>query len=92
MTFPPSFVRIRVHSDGRRIGIWFPLLLVWPLAVLVGVALSPLVLLLALVLWPSGWGKPLLLAGPATFRLFCALRGLTVRVEEQSERVLVYFK
>ena len=90
--FPPSVLRIRVRDNDHNIGLWLPLILVWPLVVLVDIVLSPLILLLSLILWPSGYGKPLLFAGPLVFRLFCALRGLTVSVEQRSERVLVYFK
>ncbi len=81
-----------MRDNDHNIGIWLPLILVWPLVLLVALMLSPVVLLLSFILWPSGYGKMLLYAGPLTFRLFCALRGLTVSVDQQSERVLVYFK
>ena len=89
MIWPPSVLRLRIHSQRRHFRLWLPLLLVWPLMVVILLALSPLILVLAIILWPSGMGKPLLLAGPLLFRVFCALRGLEVNVEQPSERVLI---
>ena len=91
MTFPPSLVRVRFRNPGRYIGLWLPVILVWPFAVLLGLLLLPLVLAASIVLWPKGLGKVLLLAGPRFFLLFCALRGLRIRFEYSTQRVLVYF-
>ena len=91
MILPPSILRLRVQNEQHRFGLWLPLILIWPLIVLAALVLAPLVLVLAIVLWPAGWGRPLLLAGPRLFGLFCALRGLEVRVEQPKERVIVHF-
>jgi hypothetical protein len=76
---------------GRGFGLWLPLFIVWPPIALLALALSPLVVVLAALLWPTGWGRPLLLAGPSLFRLFCALRGLRLDVESSSQRVVIAF-
>ena len=92
MMFPPSILRLQVHDNERRIGLWLPLIMLWPVVLLLGILLAPFVIILAIILWPKGWGKPLLLVGPSLFRLFCSLRGLNVRVEEgPMERVTVRF-
>ena len=91
MTFPPSLVRVRFRSPDRYVRLWLPVVLVWPFAVLFGLLLSPLVLAASVILWSRGWGRVLLLAGPRFFMLFCALRGLRVRFEDGTQRVLVYF-
>jgi hypothetical protein len=92
MMFPPSLLRLRVRDGNHRIGIWFPLVLVWPVVLTIGLLLSPLVIVASIILWPFGWGKTLLLAGPMLFRTFCALRGLRLSVEQPAEEVLIYFK
>ena len=91
MIFPPSIMRLRIVNQQRRFSVWLPLLPLWLLALTIGVLLSPLVLILALLLWPFGWGKALLLTGPWLFRVFCALRGLSISVDEPSEEVYIYF-
>ncbi len=89
---PPLFLRVRVQSGHRRFGVWLPLFLLWPPVFLLGLALFPLVLVLAVVLWPCGMGRPLLLAGPATFRLICGLRGLLIDVHSPPEKVFIAFR
>ncbi len=89
---PPLFLRVRVHSGRRRFGVWLPLFLIWAPIFLLGLALFPLVLVLALVLWPWGWGKPLVLAGPALFRIVCALRGLLIDVHSPPQQVYIAFR
>ena len=92
MNLPPSLLRVRVQNSKRRFGLWLPLFLIWPLVVLFALALFPLVLVLAALLWRKGWGRPVLLAGPTFFRLFCALRGLVVNVEDGSQQVYIAFR
>jgi hypothetical protein len=65
--------------------------LIWPLVLAIGILLAPLVVLVALVLWPFGRGRRLLLAGPLLFRVFCALRGLSVEVRSAGHEVRVRF-
>lgn len=89
MIWPPSGLHLRIRSQRRHFRLWLPLFLIWPLMAVIFLALSPLILVLAIILWPSGMGKPLLLAGPVLFRVFCSLRGLEVNVEQPSERVLI---
>ena len=91
MIFPPSIMRLRVHTANRRIGLWLPLIILWPVVAVFALLLAPLVLLAAIILWPRSWGKPLLFAGPALFRLICALRGLELRIEEPTSKVLIWF-
>ena len=92
MIIPPMLLRVRVQNGRRRFGLWLPLFLLWPPVFLLGLALIPLVLVLAGMLWPWGWGRPLLLTGPAIFRLFCALRGLRVDVHDPPEQVYIAFR
>ena len=92
MTVPPSILRVRIRTSDRRLGLWIPLFIIWPLAVIIALTLLPLVLIAAFILWPKGLGRPLLLAGPLAWRMFCALRGLEVSVERPGQQVLVYIR
>jgi len=90
MNYPPLLMRLSIGR--RRFPIWLPLFLLWPVAAAVIIALAPLVLLAALILWPLGWGKPLLLSGPMLFGVFCALRGLEVNLDRGSRLTQISFK
>ena len=92
MIRPPSLLRVRIRSRDKRFTLWLPLFLVWPLGFTLLAILSPFVLVLAILLWPLGWARPLLLTGPLLFHLFCSLRGLEVNVEKSSEEVLISFR
>ena len=59
---------------------------------LVALAFYPLVILMALLLWPLGWGKTMLLTGPWLFRMFCALKGLAIDVKSETTQVYIVIK
>ena len=92
MIYPPSTIRLRISDEGRRFGIWLPLILIWPVILALAIAVVPIIFLAVVVLWPLGWGRPLLLGGPVMFRIFCSLRGLEVNVQDGSQRVYVRFQ
>ncbi len=89
MTLPPSILRLQLRGPQRRIRLWLPLFLLWPPLAIVGLILAPLVLLAAVVLWPRGWGRPVLMAGPALVRLVFALRGLKIEVDGPEQTVFI---
>lgn len=89
MMWPPSILRLRIHNQRRHFGLWLPLFLIWPLLLVLGVVLLPLLLVGAVIVWHKGWGKPLLFAGPALFWMLCALRGFEVDVKNRSDQVLI---
>ncbi len=92
MILPPSILRLRIRGEGHRFGLWLLLILIWPVFLVLALALAPLVLVTAIVLWPIGWGRSLLLVGPAIFRIFCSLRGLEINVRDESQTVYVHFR
>ena len=89
MMWPPSILRLRIRNQRHNFGLWLPLFLFWPLALLLALLLFPFVLVAAVVFWYRGWTKPLLLTGPSLFMLFCAVRGLEVDIKQGSEQFLI---
>jgi hypothetical protein len=85
-------MRLRICNRGKNIGLSIPLFLLLPPIVLLVLMLVPLVLVAALLLWYTGYGRPVLLLGPALYRCICALRGLEIDVNKGSERVFMSFR
>ena len=92
MIWPPSLLGFRISNADRGFGLWLPLFLIWPPLVLAALVMFPLVLLLSLLLWPSGWGRTVLLTGPWFLRMFCALRGLLIDVKSGTSQVYIVFR
>jgi hypothetical protein len=85
----PMLVRFKVKEPGRRgFGIWFPVIIIWILLAALMLVLLPVMLLAALVIWPSGPGARLLLVYPLLASVLWNLGGLTIDVD-QKERVLL---
>ena len=89
MKRPPLWMRLRFDDGNRKFGLWLPLFLLLPLALVVMIILSPLILVAILVLWPSGWGKRALLILTTAFRVFGSLRGLQVDVQDRHQCVYI---
>lgn len=89
MNRPPSLMHVKVHNKDHRFGLWLPLFLLIPLALVILIILSPLILVAVLVLWPSGWGKLALCVLKAAWRIFCSMRGLKVEVQSSNEFVYI---
>ncbi len=92
MNRPPCLMRVRVGRPGRKINLWLPLFIIFLFVAVILLILSPLVLLAAVILWPFGWGRPLLAIIPAVIGCLWAMRGLKVEVEKGEEKVLVSVK
>jgi hypothetical protein len=89
MNRPPMLMNIKVQNEERDFGLWLPLFLLWPLALVVLIILSPLILIGVLILWPSGWGKWALQVLGAAFSISCSMRGLEVDVEHRDQVVYI---
>jgi hypothetical protein len=85
----PLILKLRFKDKNqRRFGIWLPLFLIW-LIILPLLALpAPLVLLVALILWPGGKGRLVLYSYLAIFNLIGNMSGL--KVDIQSKDSIVY--
>jgi hypothetical protein len=92
MMYPPTIVRFRFENQRRCYSLYLPLYLVLLPVLAIGLLLLPLVLVVGVLLWPTGWGRALLLAGPAVYRLLDALRGLKVDVAQGPQRIAISFQ
>lgn len=88
MNMPPTIMKVRVN----RFGIWLPLFIIMPIALVFALALAPLILLAAIILWPWGYGRPLVMLLPCVLGCLNSLKGLEVDVENSHDRVHIYLK
>ena len=89
MTRPPLWMKIKIKNEEHDFGLWLPLFLLLPLALVVLIILSPLILIAVLVLWPFGWGEWALKVLWAAIVACCAIRGLEVNVKNGNQQVYV---
>jgi hypothetical protein len=89
MKRPPLWMKLRFDNGERRFGLWLPICLLIPLALVVLIILSPLILVAVLVLWPSGWGRLALRILGAAWGLLCSMRGLEVDVQGRRECIYI---
>ena len=88
MMLPPSIMRIRIDSDGRKkLGLWLPLILIWPLVLVLVLAIWSVLLVVAV--FRGGFRRAFLLL-PWAWVLFCAARGLRVDVRKPGEGFTLY--
>jgi hypothetical protein len=89
----PLIMRIHiVEQNKKKVGLILPLFLAWILLLPFIIILTPFVLLAALILWHSGYGKIILGTGPALFSVISALSDLHIQVEKPDSRVLIWLK
>ena len=89
MRLPPALLRVRVQNDKRRIRLWIPLVLLWPVvgvAVLLG---TPVAVLVAARSGHRARSRSFLLAGPLLLYVLASSRGLRCNVVSGEERVFI---
>jgi hypothetical protein len=97
MNRPPYLMRVKINEpDTRRINLWIPLFLIFPVAavilIVIMLILAPFVLLATIILWRFEWFRLLLLSVPLVLRCLCSLRGLEVNVSNGNEKVFISIK
>jgi hypothetical protein len=93
MILPPAIMRIRIKEEGKRkISLWIPIFLFWPIGILVLVLLIPVVLVLALFrsFTPRAGGLFEIII--LTLTIIFAFREFEIEVEQEDKQVLIKFK
>jgi len=86
----PTLMRLRiVEKSGKKLRLFIPLFLVWILLLPFVLVFTPFILIVALILWPSGYGRTILGVGPALFRVICSLSGLIVQAKDEENIVFI---
>jgi len=76
MKRPPLFLRIKIHERKVLPGCWLPLFLLLPLAIVLLIVLSPVILVAIIILRVRGRRKQLPLVLRVAFGVLCSMRGI----------------
>ncbi len=83
-------VRIRViESSGKRFRLWLPIVIFWPLAVVIAILFAPVAVIAAIVSVGSHSVKNALRKIWMFVIVICSLRGLLIHVEDNNDEVLI---
>lgn len=83
---PPVLLRVRIEGDKRRLRLWIPLIVLWPLVVVVVLLGTPVV---AVRSGHYARVRSVLLAGPLLLYALASLRGLRCNVVSGADRVFI---
>jgi hypothetical protein len=86
---PPMLMHVKIKNKDHNFGLWLPLFLFILIAFIILLALSPLILICLLLMWPSGWGRWLVQAFKAGVDSLWALKGLSVDIQNRDGVVRV---
>lgn len=86
---PPMFLRLRVQGDKRRIRLWIPLIVLWPVIVVVVLLGTPVALVVVARSGHRAQIRSVLLAGPLLLYVLASLRGLRCNVVSGENRVFI---
>jgi hypothetical protein len=102
MRRPPMLIQVQIHGQEKGFPIWVPLFLLLPLALLLLIILSPLILVAIIVLRLTGREGQLSPGVSTSLGILCSVRrikaafdvlfsmpGLRVDVRNRNERIYV---
>jgi hypothetical protein len=94
MNCPPLLLRLDIARKEcpRHTVLWLPIFLAWLILAAIFLALSPLIILAALVALPFGWAKTVLLFIPLVCNCICNLHGMEINVEKKDGVLFLSFK
>ena len=86
---PPMLLRVRVQGDKRRIRLWIPVIVLWPVIAVVVLLGTPVAVLIAARSGHRPRSRSILLAGPLLLYVLASLRGLRCDVTSGEDRVFI---
>lgn len=90
MMLPPVLVRIRIiETGGKRIRLWLPVAIFWPLGIVAAVLFAPVAALVAIVSIGSRTVRNTLRKIWRIVIVVFSLRGLLIQVKDNNDEVLI---
>jgi hypothetical protein len=89
MNWPPMWAHIKIKGKHHGFGFWVPIFLFLLLALVFFIAFLPLILLVILILWPTGWGRWMTMAIKTGYIMLCSIRGLKMDIQRPNETIYI---
>jgi len=81
MKRPPMLMRVQIRGKEGKLPLWLPLFLLLPLASLLVIILSPLILIAIAILRLRGRGSELSSVVRASLGILCSVRGIRAALD-----------
>jgi hypothetical protein len=91
MKCPPMLLHLQIPVGDSFIGLWLPWFLVYLLLLILMVIAIPFLIILAIILIPTGKSRPLVMAWPYVWRLLFNMNGLKVDIQQNKRRIMFNF-
>ncbi len=94
MNCPPLLLRLDIAKTEkhRHTVLWLPIFLAWLILAAILLAISPVIILAALVALPFGWARTVLLIIPLVCNVICNLHGMEINIERKDSVLFLSFK
>jgi hypothetical protein len=92
MNWPPMLMHVEIKGKKHDFGLWLPLFLLLPLALVVMIIVSPFILIAILILFATGQGRWVwwgLRCVKVAILSLCSLRGLKLDIQKGDEYVFI---
>jgi hypothetical protein len=76
MKRPPVLMRVQIRGEERKFRLWLPLFLLVPLAILLLIILSPVILIAVIIVRKRGRGRRLSPVARTSLGILCSMRGI----------------
>ena len=84
----PMWMNMLIKEEGKRgVKLYIPLILVWIVLFALLLILLPFLLLAALLAWPSGYGRAILVVIPMLLAVIWSMSGLKIHVQSKDKQV-----
>jgi len=88
----PMLLKIKIpRKDKQDVSIYLPLFVAWLLLLPVLLLLLPFLVLAAILLWMTGYGRLILVLVPLLFALIWNLQGLTIDIDDKDNKIYLSF-
>jgi hypothetical protein len=85
----PLMIKLNIKRKDQKgqegFNLWLPLFLIWLIALPLILLLTPIILIAALVLWPTGKGRYILFLYLAIFRLTWHMSGIKIDIQSDKK-------
>lgn len=89
----PVIMKLQISERERRtFGLWIPVIIAWIVLGALLVLLFPLLLLAAILAWPSGYGRRILAVYPFLGTILFNLSGLHIELGRTDRHILIDFQ